>query len=197
MESLINEHLNETELIQGEFARVQELMEEKYKQLEARFSELQDLYDNRPSRPEDLEMLRQMQEQLIQKDNLLKKAAEDMKFYKLELVNREENFNKIFGANPQVGVINPLQGKVSQITLYLAKSTTYKKHGRQRSNGRRHDDGRSKYGHWRSWPWPRRPRYAKGYPKEKFKTKLMIMITLFLFKIDYLNFYSILLLILQ
>ena len=26
----------------------------------------------------------------------------------MELINRETNFNKIFGSTPQVGVINPL-----------------------------------------------------------------------------------------
>ena len=34
-----------------------------------------------------------------------------MKFYKLELINREENFNKMFGTNPNVGFINPLSQK--------------------------------------------------------------------------------------
>ena len=33
-----------------------------------------------------------------------------MKFYKLELINREENFNKMFGTTPNVGVLNPLGG---------------------------------------------------------------------------------------
>jgi hypothetical protein len=32
-----------------------------------------------------------------------------MKFYKLELINREESFNKMFGTNPNVGFINPTQ----------------------------------------------------------------------------------------
>ncbi len=41
----------------------------------------------------------------------MKKAAEDMKFYKLELINREESYNKMFGTNPNVGVLNPLAGK--------------------------------------------------------------------------------------
>ena len=35
-----------------------------------------------------------------------------MKFYKLELINREESYNKMFGANPNVGVLNPLAAKV-------------------------------------------------------------------------------------
>ena len=34
-----------------------------------------------------------------------------MKFYKLELVNREDSYNKMFGTNPNVGIINPLAGK--------------------------------------------------------------------------------------
>lgn len=35
-------------------------------------------------------------------------AQEDNKFYQLELVNRETNFNKVFNSSPTVGVINPL-----------------------------------------------------------------------------------------
>ena len=34
-----------------------------------------------------------------------------MKFYKLELINREDSYNKMFGTNPNVGVLNPLGGK--------------------------------------------------------------------------------------
>ena len=78
-------------------------MDEKYKHLELRFIEISDLYDNRPSRPEDLEMIRQLQEEILKKDNDLKKAAEDMKFYKLELINREKSYNEMFGAQPIVG----------------------------------------------------------------------------------------------
>lgn len=56
-------------------------------------------------------MIRSLQEDVTMKDNLLKKAAEDMKFYKLELVNREDSYNKMFGTNPNIGFINPLAGK--------------------------------------------------------------------------------------
>lgn len=31
-----------------------------------------------------------------------------MKFYKLELINREQSYNQMFGTNPNVGVINPI-----------------------------------------------------------------------------------------
>lgn len=32
-----------------------------------------------------------------------------MKFFKLELINRENNYDKIFNANPNVGIMNPLE----------------------------------------------------------------------------------------
>ncbi len=37
---------------------------------------------------------------------------DDKKFYQMELVNRETNFNKVFSAAPNVGVMNPLNAKV-------------------------------------------------------------------------------------
>ena len=43
----------------------------------------------------------------MQKEAAIKKAAEDMKFYKLELINREQSYNAMFGANPSVGLMNP------------------------------------------------------------------------------------------
>jgi hypothetical protein len=39
----------------------------------------------------------------------LRKAWHELKFFKLELINRENNFNKLFNANPNVGVLNPLE----------------------------------------------------------------------------------------
>jgi len=34
-----------------------------------------------------------------------------MKFFKLELINRENNYNKMFNANPNVGIMNPFDGQ--------------------------------------------------------------------------------------
>ncbi len=44
--------------MQSEFGQASELMDQKYKQLSERFAELQELYEGRPSRPEDLELIR-------------------------------------------------------------------------------------------------------------------------------------------
>ena len=107
-EILLKEHLEETAKLQEEFNTTTELMEERYNDLLLRFEELSELHEQRPSRDEDLKLIKHLQEQVGVKEEALKKAYEDMKFYKLELINREENYNKVFGAAPNVGVLNPL-----------------------------------------------------------------------------------------
>lgn len=88
-------------------------MDSKYKQLNDRFIEITDLYDGRPARPEDLELIQSLQEEVLTKEAAIKKAAEDMRFYKLELINREQSYNAMFGAQPTVGLMNPIQTKAS------------------------------------------------------------------------------------
>ena len=48
-----------------------------------------------------------------------------MKFYKLELINREHSYNNMFGNNPNVGLINPMQAatKVGKVNSTGITST--------------------------------------------------------------------------
>ena len=69
MEKLIRDQIQETEEMKTQFSSVHELLDQKYKQLEEKFDELQDLFDTRPSRNEDLELIKQLQEQCSEKDN--------------------------------------------------------------------------------------------------------------------------------
>ncbi|XP_075059094.1 protein FAM184A isoform X3 [Mixophyes fleayi] len=73
-----------------------------------RLTEMEEKYQNRESRPEDLQVISDLKDMVAERDQLIKKLIEDKKFYQLELVNRETNFNKVFNASPNVGVINPL-----------------------------------------------------------------------------------------
>lgn len=41
-----------------------------------------------------------------------------MKFFKLELINRENNYNKMFNATPNIGTLNVLENKVYIQYLY-------------------------------------------------------------------------------
>lgn len=92
-------------------------MDQKYRDLNQKFIEVQGMYEGRPSRPEDTELIKKLQDEILQREADLKKAAEDMKFYKLELINREQSFNNMFGNNPSVGLMNPMQavGKVAKM----------------------------------------------------------------------------------
>ncbi|XP_061479699.1 protein FAM184A isoform X2 [Rhineura floridana] len=73
--------------------------------------EMEGKYQNRESRPEDLQLIAELKDLIAERDQLIKKLIDDKKFYQLELVNRETNFNKVFNASPNVGVINPLKQK--------------------------------------------------------------------------------------
>lgn len=50
--------------------------------------------------------------EIMKRDEEIKKLNEQMKFFKLELINRENNFNKLFNANPNIGTLNSLDYKV-------------------------------------------------------------------------------------
>jgi len=41
----------------------------------------------------------------------------------MELVNRETNFNKVFSADPKVGILNPLTVRKVDIYLFVTKCT--------------------------------------------------------------------------
>lgn len=70
------------------------------------------LFDQRPSRVEDIETIKMLKKEILYREDEIRKLNESMKFFKLELINREQNYNKIFNANPHIGVLNPLENKV-------------------------------------------------------------------------------------
>ena len=125
MDKLIDEQMKEIGALQGEFGKASNLMDQKYRDLNQKFVELQGIYEGRPSRPEDTELIKTLQDEVLAKEQDLKKAAEDMKFYKLELINREHTFNNMFGNNPNVGLLNPMQAatKVGKLPMTGIMST--------------------------------------------------------------------------
>jgi hypothetical protein len=84
----------------------------------------------RESRPEDLAQMQAMEAGMREREAMVQKALDEMHYYKLELQNREENYNQLFGpralakngqegrheskgamdgaATMRVGVMNPL-----------------------------------------------------------------------------------------
>merc|ERR1712093_87858 len=108
LEALIQDQLRETTELKEQFDRARQLQDAQIDMLQQRVHELQDLYDQRPSREEDVERIAALEAEIEEKENTIRKLVDEMQFYKLELVNREQNYNKVFGATPLVGTLNPV-----------------------------------------------------------------------------------------
>ena len=58
MDKLIEEQMAEIAALQGEFGNASSLMDQKYRDLNQKFLEQQSMYEQRPSRPEDTELIK-------------------------------------------------------------------------------------------------------------------------------------------
>ncbi|KAF4025099.1 hypothetical protein G4228_017107 [Cervus hanglu yarkandensis] len=102
------DHLREKNIMRADFNKTNELLKEVNAALQVSLEEMEEKYLMRESKPEDVQMIAELKAMLTERDQVIKKLMEDNKFYQLELVNRETNFNKVFNSSPTVGVINPL-----------------------------------------------------------------------------------------
>nr|XP_037856902.1 protein FAM184A isoform X4 [Chlorocebus sabaeus] len=102
------DHLREKNIMRADFNKTNELFKEINAALQVSLEEMEEKYLMRESKPEDIQMITELKAMLTERDQIIKKLIEDNKFYQLELVNRETNFNKVFNSSPTVGVINPL-----------------------------------------------------------------------------------------
>ena len=109
-ESLM-EHEEQVQMLMQELEELRKKFDEKIKFYEDQYRELQMCFEGRPSRPDDIELINNLQKELNGKNEELQLAEERMKFFRQELINREDNYNKIFNANPIVGTMNPLMQK--------------------------------------------------------------------------------------
>jgi predicted nucleic acid-binding Zn-ribbon protein len=108
---LIEKFNNEFRLLRQESDDEKRKFEERYKLLQSEYVSLETRYRNRESRPEDLEKIRQLEMEMIEKDELVEKTREEMVYFKREMLNREENYNQKFGRTPNIGVMDPLASK--------------------------------------------------------------------------------------
>jgi hypothetical protein len=69
---------------------------------------LENKLKNRESRQEDIELIGLLRRELADTKSALTSLNNEKKYFQMELVNRENNFNKIFNASPNIGIINPL-----------------------------------------------------------------------------------------
>ncbi|XP_022080895.1 protein FAM184A-like [Acanthaster planci] len=111
MDAQAAEHLRETQSMLGEFNRAQELLKDKISALQIMLEEAEERYQSRDSRPEDLEHIARLKETVSEQEAAMQKLVDEKRYFQLELINRETNFNKVFNTNPNVGVLNPFAHK--------------------------------------------------------------------------------------
>eukprot|EP01060_Flectonema_neradi_P009152 TRINITY_DN1653_c2_g2_i1.p1 TRINITY_DN1653_c2_g2~~TRINITY_DN1653_c2_g2_i1.p1 ORF type:complete len:1064 (+),score=322.04 TRINITY_DN1653_c2_g2_i1:162-3353(+) len=88
--------------LRNEFADTKAAMAEKRHRLENAIADLEYRYANRESRQEDVDKVNELMREMSVKDAALVKAYNDLRWHQLELANREENYNKVFGRQPTV-----------------------------------------------------------------------------------------------
>ena len=76
---------------------------------QAEYKELVDRWHKRESLPEDLNRIIQLENEMVDKDELVIKTREEMLYFKREMLNREENFNQKFNRSPNVGVMQVIK----------------------------------------------------------------------------------------
>nr|CAB3244394.1 protein FAM184A-like [Phallusia mammillata] len=111
------ETIRQKQAMVNDFNRATEALKDKLSSLNIALREAEEMYERRDSRPEDLDMINQLKELVRDRENQMQKLIDDKKYYQMELVNRETNFNKVFSAAPNVGVLNPRGKKKGQNTL--------------------------------------------------------------------------------
>jgi hypothetical protein len=62
-------------------------------------------FRERPSRAEDVTRIQELEAQVASKTALVLRTQEEMAYFKRELLNREDNYNKRFNASPIVGIM--------------------------------------------------------------------------------------------
>ncbi|CAL1533031.1 unnamed protein product [Lymnaea stagnalis] len=109
LDNLTADHLREQQDMLSQFNAVQSMMKDKISTLQIELEEARERYSRRESRPEDLELIDSLRCEVSEREIRIKDLIDEKRFYQLELVNRETNFNKVFSASPNVGVLNPFQ----------------------------------------------------------------------------------------
>lgn len=124
MENLTADQAREQQALVEQFSQAQGILKDKISELQIMLEEAEERYKQRDSRPEDLELIQQLREEVQEREMRVKQLIDEKRFYQLELVNRETNFNKVFNTAPNVGVLNPLSSSKPKKKGDVGKGTT-------------------------------------------------------------------------
>ncbi|KAG4044694.1 hypothetical protein PC123_g19878 [Phytophthora cactorum] len=112
MDKLLEENLAETKQLSDQFEETRRVMDEKVDYLKTAIAEWQGKYARRESRPEDVARIVELERLVVEKDALVRRTLDEMAYFKRELLNREEMYNKTFARTPNVGMLQVLKPHV-------------------------------------------------------------------------------------
>ncbi|KAJ0404055.1 hypothetical protein P43SY_004310 [Pythium insidiosum] len=113
MDRLLEENLRETKLLSEQFEETRRIMTDKVAFLQQTIADWEDRYARRESRAEDVARIAELERLVAEKDALVRQTLDEMAYFKRELLNREEMYNKTFSRTPNVGVLNVLKPHVA------------------------------------------------------------------------------------
>lgn len=87
-------------ILKQEHSEIRNAYDNKIEELQMEYKALEERWLRRESRPEDLQRISMLENEMKEKDALVVKTREEMMYFKREMLNREENYNKKFGASP-------------------------------------------------------------------------------------------------
>ena len=87
-------------------------MKQKCVDLQAVYEKLHKKYQGRPSRKEDLEKINELNDVIKKQKQRVETTEKSMVQLKKELMNREKNYNSMFGRQPTIGVMSNSQSKI-------------------------------------------------------------------------------------
>ncbi|KAL7689062.1 hypothetical protein Plhal304r1_c017g0062471 [Plasmopara halstedii] len=112
MDKLLEENLSETKKLSDQFHETQRVMLDQITELKKTIIDWQEKYARRESRSEDVAHIVELERLVEEKDALVQKTLDEMAYFKRELLNREEMYNKTFARSPNIGLLQVLKPHV-------------------------------------------------------------------------------------
>ncbi|KAJ3331977.1 hypothetical protein HDU76_001651 [Blyttiomyces sp. JEL0837] len=124
IDRLNDDHIQAAQKMLKEFEQAQTILKKEIAKLTKQLEDADVKYQNREPREVDVQKIFDLEEDIKRRKRKTMTLTEELEYCKLELRNREANFNKIFNKSPLVGVIQPthLNGKIEKINIAKRES---------------------------------------------------------------------------
>ncbi|TPX35759.1 hypothetical protein SmJEL517_g02001 [Synchytrium microbalum] len=119
-----NDHLGETQRMLKDFDMAQNFLKRQIASLEKRLQEADIKYQNREPREMDIQRISDLEVEVEKKKRRIMALEGELEYCKLELLNREVNYNKVFGTTTRTGVLGSFDSKNSSKSKPFFKSET-------------------------------------------------------------------------